>query len=107
MASLKANQAEPPCPAASTLASPSTPPPRPEDPAVDEKLSPMEVDCPVEFAATATPTPIKKKKKKKQSYKNLMTSMMTGDSSRDVLQQEREKISKGVGGGSFTKIEKI
>jgi len=51
--------------------------------------------------------PAKKKKKKKQSYKNMMSSMMNGDSKRDVQKEQREKIQRGVGGGSFTKIEKI
>ncbi|CAJ1935219.1 unnamed protein product [Cylindrotheca closterium] len=60
----------------------------------------MEVDTPA-------PMPIKKKKKKKQSYKNMMKAMTSGDTSRDVKQEQREKIGTGVGGGAFSKIEKI
>ena len=47
-----------------------------------------------------------KKKTKKTSYKNLMATMMkSGTSSRDI-RKEREQI-EGLGGGAFTKIEKI
>jgi hypothetical protein len=74
----------------------------------DEEASavPMEVDAPrVEAAAPSTAALMKKKKK--QSYKNMMTSMMAGDKARDLQKEQREKISKGVGGGNFSKIEQI
>mmetsp|Transcript_45873 Transcript_45873/g.111146 ORF Transcript_45873/g.111146 Transcript_45873/m.111146 type:complete len:148 (+) Transcript_45873:165-608(+) len=65
-----------------------------------QEAEPMEVDTPA-------PKPVKKKKKKKQSYKSMMNSMMAGDKGRDVKQEQREKIGSGVGGGAFSKIEKI
>ena len=65
-----------------------------------EQPEPMEVDAPA-------PKPIKKKKKKKQSYKSMMNSMMAGDKDRNVKQEQREKIGKGLGGGAFSKVEKI
>jgi hypothetical protein len=69
---------------------------------------PMEVDAPkVEAAAPSPEALMNMKKKKKQSYKNMMNSMMAGDKARDLQKEQREKISKGVGGGAFTKVEKI
>jgi len=47
-----------------------------------------------------------KKKKKKTSYKNMMATMMAGTDSKDIA-KEREELSKGLGGGAFSKIEKI
>ncbi|KAL3929071.1 MAG: hypothetical protein SGBAC_012374 [Bacillariaceae sp.] len=60
----------------------------------------MEVDAPA-------PQPVKKKKKKKQSYKSMMKAMTTSDCGRDIKQEQRKKIGSGVGGGAFSKIEKI
>ncbi|KAL3929114.1 MAG: hypothetical protein SGARI_004848 [Bacillariaceae sp.] len=54
----------------------------------------------------AAPLPVKKKKKKKASYKNMMANMMTGNEKKD-MEKEREAIGKGLGGGAFSKIEKI
>lgn len=71
-----------------------------------ESVSPMEVDAPPKVEA-ATSAPSRKKKKKKQSYKNMMNTMLAGDQTRDLQKEQREKISQGVGGGAFTKIEKI
>lgn len=85
-----------PTPAAAPL---PTPVEEPKEKAVPEP-EPMEVDTPA-------PKPIKKKKKKKQSYKSMMNSMMAGEKGRDVKQEQREKIGKGVGGGAFSKVEKI
>jgi hypothetical protein len=48
----------------------------------------------------------KKKKKKKTSYKSLMASMTTGENKERDVQKEREAI-QGLGGGNFSKIEKI
>jgi hypothetical protein len=53
--------------------------------------------------AAAAPT---KKKKKKASYKSMMTSMMKETSTHRDVQKERQNI-KGLGGGNFSKIEKI
>eukprot|EP00980_Cylindrotheca_fusiformis_P001490 scaffold346_cov116-Cylindrotheca_fusiformis.AAC.4 len=54
--------------------------------------------------ATATK---KGKKKKKASYKAMMTGMMSSSASRDVELEQRDKIAKGLGGGAFSKIDKI
>jgi hypothetical protein len=72
----------------------------------DASAVPMEVDAPKVEAAAPSPAALMKKKKK-QSYKNMMNSMMAGDKARDLQKEQREKISKGVGGGAFSKIEKI
>ena len=47
-----------------------------------------------------------KKKKKKASYKSMMSTMMKSSSPKDV-RKEREALSKGLGGGAFSKIDKI
>ena len=54
----------------------------------------------------AAALPVKKKKKKKASYKNMMATMMAGTETKDV-EKEREALGKGLGGGAFSKIEKI
>ena len=54
---------------------------------------------------TATPSK-KKKKKKKNGYKNMMATMMAGSDKKDVI-KEKELLAKGLGGGNFSKIEKI
>merc|ERR1711933_161678 len=56
--------------------------------------------------AAATTAPLKKKKKKKTGYKNMMASMMAGSDKKDIV-KEKELLSKGLGGGNFSKIEKI
>merc|ERR1712008_399392 len=65
---------------------------------VEESKSPAQ--------AAATAAPLKKKKKKKTGYKNMMASMMAGSDKKDVA-KEKELLAKGLGGGSFSKIEKI
>lgn len=55
--------------------------------------------------APSVTAPLKKKKKKKTGYKNMMASMMTG-SEKDVA-KEKEILAKGLGGGAFSKVEKI
>ena len=53
-----------------------------------------------------TTTPVKKtKKKKKISYKNMMNGMLTG--SEKSVDKEKEKLRQVVGGGNFTKVDKI
>merc|ERR1712194_667626 len=65
---------------------------------------------PIEEVQTAAPSaavtaPLKKKKKKKKTgYKNMMASMMLGSDKKDVA-KEKELLAKGLGGGSFSKIE--
>jgi hypothetical protein len=65
----------------------------------------METDTPEPQVGDVEATVVKKKKKK-TSYKNMLSTMMkAGDNARD-LQVEREQI-QGLGGGAFSKIEKI
>ena len=47
-----------------------------------------------------------KKKKKKTSYKNLLSDMMHGSTTRDI-EKEKESLRKVTGGGVFSKIDKI
>ena len=63
----------------------------------------------IAIATTPTPAviaPLKKKKKKKTGYKNMMASMMSGSDKKDIA-KEKEILAKGLGGGVFSKIEKI
>jgi hypothetical protein len=63
-------------------------------------------DAPESQVAAAKAPEVVMKKKKKTSYKNMLSTMMkAGDNARD-LQQERESI-QGLGGGAFSKVEKI
>eukprot|EP00537_Pseudo-nitzschia_pungens_P006982 CAMPEP_0172355744 /NCGR_PEP_ID=MMETSP1060-20121228/154_1 /TAXON_ID=37318 /ORGANISM="Pseudo-nitzschia pungens, Strain cf. cingulata" /LENGTH=151 /DNA_ID=CAMNT_0013075583 /DNA_START=174 /DNA_END=629 /DNA_ORIENTATION=- len=58
-------------------------------------------------AATATTVQVvKKKKKKKMGYKNMMASMMAGSDKKDVA-TEKDLLVQGLGGGAFSKVEKI
>ena len=57
-----------------------------------------------EPAASTTGTTTKKKKKK-TSYKKMMASMISTQQT-GKTEKEREALSKGLGGGNFTKIEK-
>merc|ERR1711935_812746 len=66
---------------------------------------------PIEEVQTAAPSaavtaPLKKKKKKKTGYKNMMASMMLGSDKKDFA-KDKELLAKGLGGGNFSKIEKI
>jgi hypothetical protein len=56
----------------------------------------------------SSPAPAKavKKKTKKASYKAMMSGMMKPGSPKD-LRKEREALSKGLGGGAFSKIDQI
>lgn len=57
----------------------------------------------------ATPKKIKKKKKrKKNSYKSFLKSAMKSSKTEAVKKQEyKEKITDGMGGGSFSKMNKL
>lgn len=83
-------------------------PKQPEEELVEEPESPKpSVPAPPQATpevATAAALS-KKKKKKKMSYKAMMSNMMT-EKKVDV-QEEREKLANGLGGGNFSKIEKI
>ena len=88
-------------------------PPAPSSPAssyceqvsLDAVSGPMETDAP-EPQVAAAEVEVIKKKKKKTSYKNMLSTMMkAGDNDRD-LHKERQQI-QGLGGGAFSKIEKI
>lgn len=48
-----------------------------------------------------------KKKKKRTSYKAMMAGMMTAQNADSKAEKEREALKKGLGGGAFTKVEKI
>ena len=85
-------------------------------PTVDEKVvetkaqelatwQEQQIPKPDEERPTHGGAPLKKKKKKKTTYKNLMAQMTSGSGDKDV-QKERETI-QGLGGGNFTKIERI
>lgn len=65
----------------------------------------------IEEVQTAAPSagvtaPLKKKKKKKTGYKNMMASMMAGSDKKDFA-KDKELLAKGLGGGNFSKVEKI
>eukprot|EP00531_Pseudo-nitzschia_arenysensis_P019532 CAMPEP_0116131962 /NCGR_PEP_ID=MMETSP0329-20121206/9293_1 /TAXON_ID=697910 /ORGANISM="Pseudo-nitzschia arenysensis, Strain B593" /LENGTH=145 /DNA_ID=CAMNT_0003626443 /DNA_START=140 /DNA_END=577 /DNA_ORIENTATION=+ len=56
----------------------------------------------------SAPTVVKKKKKKKKAgYKNMMAAMMAGSDKKDDIAKENQLLQKGLGGGNFSKIEKI
>lgn len=55
---------------------------------------------------TVTTTATTPSKKKKTSYKNVMASMMKHTGERDQ-EKEKEALRKVVGGGAFSKIDKI
>lgn len=58
-------------------------------------------------APAAAPAVLKKKKKKKKNgYKNMMATMMAGSGEKDIA-KEKQLLAKGLGGGNFSKIEKI
>mmetsp|Transcript_18022 Transcript_18022/g.25406 ORF Transcript_18022/g.25406 Transcript_18022/m.25406 type:complete len:135 (-) Transcript_18022:187-591(-) len=80
-----------------------------------EETQPMEVDAESpSVAAQVTPAAVavapkkttKKKKKKKTSYKNMMAGMMQTTDQRSE-EQDKDTIMKVVGGGTFSKIDKI
>merc|ERR1712151_148135 len=59
-----------------------------------------------EETTPVTTTPVKKtKKKKKVSYKNMMSGMLNG--SEKSVDKEKEKLRQVVGGGNFTKVDRI
>ena len=70
-----------------------------------EEKKPSVETTPTEEQPAALPVKTKKKKKK-ASYKNMMATMMAGNDTKDV-EKEREALGKGLGGGAFSKIEKI
>eukprot|EP00177_Eucheuma_denticulatum_P002664 GFKZ01004787.1.p1 GENE.GFKZ01004787.1~~GFKZ01004787.1.p1 ORF type:complete len:182 (-),score=39.44 GFKZ01004787.1:9-500(-) len=71
------------------------------------QVPPVQKTTETEEDSTASPpaVPKKKGKKKKKTYKSLMAGMMNGSKELDV-KKERENI-QGLGGGNFSKIEKI
>jgi hypothetical protein len=71
----------------------------------DEAMSICEETMSVTESPAPTAAPALKKKKKKASYKSMMTSMMKETNNRDG-QKERQAL-QGLGGGAFSKIEKI
>lgn len=77
-----------------------------KEPAVTLKQSEGE-ESETPTPAAVVPTSLKKKKKKKKNgYKNMMASMMAGSEKKDIA-KEKELLAKSLGGGNFSKIEKI
>mmetsp|Transcript_10493 Transcript_10493/g.30885 ORF Transcript_10493/g.30885 Transcript_10493/m.30885 type:complete len:163 (-) Transcript_10493:570-1058(-) len=107
---------------AEATASPMETPAAPAQPDASP-MDPMEVDAEVVTTTAKAPasppaseekasspkaeTPIKKKKKKKKGgYKNMMATMLETDTSRDTG-KEKDALRNNVGGGAFSKIDKI
>eukprot|EP00532_Pseudo-nitzschia_australis_P002433 CAMPEP_0168186624 /NCGR_PEP_ID=MMETSP0139_2-20121125/14548_1 /TAXON_ID=44445 /ORGANISM="Pseudo-nitzschia australis, Strain 10249 10 AB" /LENGTH=149 /DNA_ID=CAMNT_0008108677 /DNA_START=157 /DNA_END=606 /DNA_ORIENTATION=+ len=57
-------------------------------------------------AASISTAPVVRRKKKKSGYKNMMATMMAASDKKDVA-KEKKLLDKGLGGGAFSKIEKI
>jgi len=77
-----------------------------ETPTVEEVKSVQPEEAKKTEETPVTTTPVKKtKKKKKMSYKNMMNGMLTG--SEKSVDKEKEKLRQVVGGGNFTKVDKI
>jgi hypothetical protein len=70
-------------------------------------VDPPKLDVESEVEKPAAAAAKKGKKKKKASYKAMMCGVMTSSMARDIEAEQREKISKGVGGGAFSKVDKI
>lgn len=89
----------------------AVPPPTPIlTPPPAEKVE-MKVDSKLESLSSPvtdssdSPAPKPKKKKKKMGYKAMMAAMQKG-SEKDI-DSEKEKMKSSLGGGEFTKIDKI
>lgn len=91
------------------------PPSKPQPKAIREEApEPMEIceeimSAPVPSAAVVedAASTSAKKKKKRTSYKAMMAGMMTAQNADSKAEKEREALKKGLGGGAFTKVEKI
>ena len=79
---------------------------KPPAPVVASEPEPMDIDFTETKPVAAPAATAPKKKKKKASYKNMMANMMAGTEKKDVA-KEREALAKGLGGGAFSKIDKI
>eukprot|EP00568_Trieres_chinensis_P018893 CAMPEP_0183329488 /NCGR_PEP_ID=MMETSP0160_2-20130417/84820_1 /TAXON_ID=2839 ORGANISM="Odontella Sinensis, Strain Grunow 1884" /NCGR_SAMPLE_ID=MMETSP0160_2 /ASSEMBLY_ACC=CAM_ASM_000250 /LENGTH=153 /DNA_ID=CAMNT_0025497679 /DNA_START=597 /DNA_END=1058 /DNA_ORIENTATION=- len=75
-------------------------------PATPAKMPASPPSPKTEAASPKRTTSSKKKKKKKGGYKNMMASMMEGTVERDEA-KDKESLRKVVGGGTFSKIDKI
>jgi len=56
---------------------------------------------------TTTTTTATKKKKKKASYKNMMKDMLKSSGDANTLSLKDQELRQGLGGGQFSKIDKI
>jgi len=106
MESLKKNPT--PAPAAAPKVEATRPNP---GPVATEAPEPMEIceettKAPPSAAPEAATTTTKKKTKK-TSYKAMLAGMMTAQNNDSKMEKEREALKKGLGGGAFTKVEKI
>mmetsp|Transcript_36704 Transcript_36704/g.85245 ORF Transcript_36704/g.85245 Transcript_36704/m.85245 type:complete len:155 (-) Transcript_36704:50-514(-) len=78
------------------------------DVVIKQEEGPAAGPVPANTTTTTTVTgSTKKKKTKRTSYKAMMAGMMTASDEKTKLDKEREHLSKGLGGGAFTKIEQI
>merc|ERR1712224_16542 len=57
--------------------------------------------------AVSVTTTKKKKKKKKAGYKNVMADIMSGNAKNVSTTKETDHRMDGLGGGNFTKVDKI
>ena len=83
-------------------------PPAVTKPIETETPTPMDVDIPSAAEATESPAPTPtttapKKKKKKASYKNMMKALTTASTEK----KEPDALRQGLGGGQFSKVDKI
>jgi len=83
--------------------SPAAPAPAP----APEKAAPTPVPMAVDSEAPVRSPAPKKPKKKKQSYKNLMAQMTKASPQDDKAKSEEERARRCLGGGQFSKIDKI
>lgn len=91
---------------------PSKAPASPVAPEEKKAVSPASPVAPEEKAgspvAAVAETPTKKKKKKKKlGYKNMMATMMVDGSQPKDGGKDDESLRKHVGGGDFSKVDKI
>lgn len=110
MASLK-NKETPVCKVTSDVNAVDTRKSLPIEKKTEKKIESKTVHKVSEETTTSVPAPsasapLKKKKKKKAGYKNMMASMMAGSQKKDIG-KEKEILAKGLGGGTFSKVEKI
>ena len=68
--------------------------------------------CGVSSTAEPTPSGTKKRRRKKQklsSYRDIMNTVLAGSESTDshAREEQRERIRRNLGGGAFSKLDRI